>query len=176
MVEQQGSRIHHSKLPEFTGKRFLPSKISIMLFYRGDEDGIGCQLVQSQYEASFKNSMVIKHELLLAGRYIVAIAPEFNKQAELNPKYLNVRTGIYSPITVKLEKCKPEAAYEIMEKVFTQIALSKEINDPMTKLPEEYEDRVFKELNYDPVDGKFGYLIFKNDSEYNLEQELQLDL
>ena len=46
----------------------------------------------------------------------------------------------------------------------------------MTKLPEEYEDKVFKELNYDPVEGKFGYLIFKNDSEYNLEQELQLDL
>lgn len=87
-----------------------------------------------------------------------------------------MRTGIYSPITVKLEKCKPDAAYEIMEKVFTQIALSKEINDPMTKLPEEYEDKVFKELNYDPVEGKFGYLIFKNDSEYNLEQELQLDL
>ena len=63
-----------------------------------------------------------------------------------------------------------------MEKVFTQFALEREINDPMTKLPPEYEDQVFKELNYSPVEGKYGYLIFKNDSEHPLEQELQLDL
>ena len=42
----------------------------------------------------------------------------------------------------------------------------------MTKLPEEYEEKVFKELNYAPVEGKYGYLIFKNDSEHPLEQEL----
>ena len=42
----------------------------------------------------------------------------------------------------------------------------------MTKLPEEYEDKVFKELNYTPVEGKYGYLIFKNDSDHSLEQEL----
>ena len=90
----------------------------------------------------------------------------------MNIKYLNVRTGIYSPITVRLEKCQPDSAYQIMEKVFTQFALSREINDPMTKLPEEYEDKVFKELNYAPVEGKYGYLIFKNDSEHPLEQEL----
>lgn len=87
-----------------------------------------------------------------------------------------MRTGIYSPITVKLEKCKPESAYDIMEKVFTNIALGFEISDPMTKLPDEYEDKVFKELNYAPVEGKYGYLIFKNDSEHPLEQDLQLDL
>lgn len=71
--------MHHSKLPEFTGKRFEPSKFSIMLFYRGDEEGIGSQLIAHTFDDSFKLSLQVTGSLLLAGRYIIAIAPEFNK-------------------------------------------------------------------------------------------------
>ena len=42
-------------------------------------------------------------------------------------------------------------------------------NNALSELPPEYEDRVYRELNYGPVDGKFGYLIFKNEAKYELE-------
>ena len=63
-----------------------------------------------------------------------------------------------------MEKCKSKEGYEILSRVFTRIAMSREITEPLQKLPQEYEDKVFRELNYGPVDGKFGYLVFKNDS------------
>ena len=87
----------------------------------------------------------------------------------LNEKYQNVRTGIYSPVNIRLEKCKNSTGYEVLQKVFTTIAMSREIKEPLQKLPQEYENKVFRELNYGPVDGKFGYLVFKNDSKYPLE-------
>jgi len=87
-----------------------------------------------------------------------------------------VRTGLYSPVNIKMEKCKQAVGYEIISRVFTRLALEREITEPLAKLPHEYEDKVFRELNYGPVEGKFGYLIFKNDSRYDLEQELQLDI
>ena len=72
-------------------------------------------------------------------------------------------------MNIKLEKCKNSAGYAMLQKIFTNIAESREINEPLQKLPAEYDNRVFRELNYGPVDGKFGYLVFKNESKYPLE-------
>ena len=68
-----------------------------------------------------------------------------------------------------MEKCKNSVGYALLATVFTSIAKGRQITEPLQKLPPEYDENVFRELNYGPVDGKFGYLVFKNDSKYPLE-------
>ena len=82
-----------------------------MLIYCGDEDGIGAELIANQFDSHFKLAMMVHGRILHAGRYIIMVAPEFNKQALLNEKYQVVRTGIYSSVNIKLEKCKNAAGY-----------------------------------------------------------------
>ena len=90
----------------------------------------------------------------------------------MSPKYKVIRTGIYTPVPFRLEKGERSYGYEIISRVFTRRALGRDISEPLKDLPKEYEEKVCRELNYDPVESKFGYLIFKNDSKYDLEQEL----
>jgi len=87
----------------------------------------------------------------------------------MSPQYQIVRTGIYTPVPFKLERCERGYGYEIISRVFTRYALGRDISEPLKDLPKEYEEKIYRELNYDPVESKFGYLIFKNDSKYDLE-------
>ena len=109
-----------------------------MLIYCGEEDGLGAELIAHQFDSHFKLSMMVQGKILHAGRYIIMVAPEFNKHAFLNEDYQKIRTGIYSPYNIKLEKCKTNIAYPIMSAMFTNIAKGKEITEPLQKLPPEY--------------------------------------
>ena len=79
------------------------------------------------------------------------VAPEFNKQALTNEKYQVVRTGIYSPFNIKIERCRNNVAYEILSNVFSSIAESRDITEPLQKLPQEYDNKVYRELSYNPL-------------------------
>lgn len=81
MVEQQGDRLHHMVLPEYTGKKYAPSAFSLMLIHCGDEDGTGAELIVSQFDSHFKLSMMVHGRMLHEGSYLIMVAPEWNKQA-----------------------------------------------------------------------------------------------
>ena len=66
--------------------------------------------------------MMIHGRILHEGKYVIMVAPEFNKIALTNNKYQIIRTGIYSPVNIKMEKCKNNTGYSLLANVFTNIA------------------------------------------------------
>ena len=42
----------------------------------------------------------------------------------------------------------------------------------MTELPAEYKNRCYKDIDYNPVHGLYGYILYKNLSKYPLAQKL----
>lgn len=68
-----------------------------MLIYCG-ETGDQYQLVQNMFDAHYKLTMTVQNKVLPAGKYIIMIAPLWNKSTFLDSNYMNVRVGIYSPM------------------------------------------------------------------------------
>ena len=82
-----------------------------------------------------------------------------------------MRTGIYAPFEVTLEKYERESGYFAMAQVFSIISGNKSKNNLqlMTAVSKEFEHRCYKDIDFNPVIGLFGYIIYKNFSKHTLE-------
>ena len=119
---------------------------------------------------------MIHDKQLKAGRYIICVVPKWNKQASFDPLYKQVRTGVYSPDPIKLEKCERENAYQALSCIFKQFSEEKANSElePLKELPPEYKNGCYKDLEFKPISGMFGYMAFRNNSKILLEQKMQI--
>ena len=70
-----------------------------------------------------------------------------------------------------LEKYERNSGYYALSQVFAQISDKKSINNLqlMTELPAEYKNRCFKDIDAHPVNGLYGYVLFKNIAKHSME-------
>ena len=136
-----------------------------------DEESKKFKLLAHKFDSHFKLSMMFHGEKLLPGQYIISVVPHWHESAYREPCYQQIRTGIYAPIDLMLEKYERSSGYHALSQVFAQISDKKIIKNLqlMTELPSEYKNRCFKDIDADPVHGLYGYLLFKNISNYNME-------
>ena len=106
------------------------------------------------------------------------VAPDWHKSAFYSENYQKVRTGLYSEEDIELEPYDREYGYEALAEVFSKnSSLKSKANlETMTDVPDEYKKRCFKDIDFSPVPGLFGYIIYTNVSSYALEQKLKIQL
>ena len=98
-------------------------------------------------------------------------APKWHESAFYEERYQQVRIGVYAPIEVHLSKYDRHEGYEALAQVFSQISSkkSKANLEAMENLTSEYENRCFKDIDFNPVFGLFCYIAYKNFSKHTLE-------
>ena len=113
-VEQQGNRLKHYRLADDDPDLFTASSFFIGLFRQVNEDGENTyELIKSEYGQHFKLSMIIDSDTPLpAGRYIIALAPQWNASSHNNDMYKVVRTTIYSIRGLSIKRCPTKVGYQ----------------------------------------------------------------
>ena len=135
--------------------------------------------MQSTFDSHYKLTLTVeKKKVLPAGNYIIMIAPQWNKSTYLDPLYFNIRVGIYSPAQISLRKCDKETGFKAIAACFEEVSNDTPLSTctVLQDLPEVYKNHCYRHINQQPIDGLFGYLVFKNLSKVPLEQRLQVSL
>ena len=93
--------------------------------------------------------MTVDGKVLPAGKYIIMVAPEWNKSSQLDPEYKKIRVGIFSPIQVNLSKCERRLGHKAIACGFQEIAedMPESSLSILPGLPEIYKAQCVKAVN-----------------------------